>query len=136
MVDGHGAAMPQSPSNRIDTICDQFEIAWNETKPPDIADYLDLGDSVPESRRDLLCRLVAIDLEQRWRLVGVRDDAIEPTLDNTANDLPWRSRLSDYVDRYPDLGPIEDLPAWLVCHEYRVRHLWGDRPDQDEYLRL
>src|SRR5262249_35365315 len=42
-------------------------------------------------------------------------------------------RLEDYVARFPELGPLDRLPAELIAEEYRARHFWGDRPGYEEY---
>src|SRR5207245_9504793 len=49
----------------------------------------------------------------------------------------WRHRqsrcLEYYVERYKELGTLHDLPAQLICDEYRIRHLYGDKPPMDVY---
>ncbi len=51
---------------------------------------------------------------------------------NALVDLPL---LEDYVERFALLGPVGELPDEVIAFEYRVRHLWGDRPGHDNYLR-
>jgi serine/threonine protein kinase len=41
--------------------------------------------------------------------------------------------LEEFVRQYPELGSAEDLPAGLLYEEYRVRRMFGDRPDLNEY---
>jgi serine/threonine protein kinase len=42
-------------------------------------------------------------------------------------------RLEEYLQRYPELGGRDRLPAALIYEEYRFRHLFGDRPDLAVY---
>src|SRR5262249_46932508 len=58
--------------------------------------------------------LIPIDLEIRWQ-------------------RQQRIALEHYLQRYGDLGTTRTLPARLVYDEYRVRHLYGDRPDVGTY---
>jgi serine/threonine protein kinase len=48
--------------------------------------------------------------------------------------LPVRPRLEDYVRRYPELGPLEQVSPAIIGEEYRARQRWGDRPAHDDYL--
>jgi serine/threonine protein kinase len=41
--------------------------------------------------------------------------------------------LDEYLQRYPELGAADRLPAHLIYEEYRVRHRYGDRPALDSY---
>src|SRR5262249_33721912 len=38
-----------------------------------------------------------------------------------------------YLEKYPELGPGSELPAKLVYEEYRIRHLYGDKPNLEKY---
>ena len=49
--------------------------------------------------------------------------------------MPDRPRLEDYAARYPAFGPIDQLPEDLVGDEYRIRRVWNDRPQHEEYVR-
>ncbi len=60
----------------------------------------------------------------------------EETLDVTARpSTVFGPRLEDYVRRFPALGSVEKLPGDVIAFEYRVRHLWGDKPGHNEYLQ-
>jgi serine/threonine protein kinase/tetratricopeptide (TPR) repeat protein len=52
-------------------------------------------------------------------------------------EIQWRrgkvTLLDDYVRRFRELRSPRELPAQLIYEEYRVRHLYGDRPDPDAY---
>jgi serine/threonine protein kinase len=41
--------------------------------------------------------------------------------------------LDEYLQRYPELGSADTLPADLIYEEFRVRHRYGDRPALDLY---
>ena len=96
----------QARSSVIVNICDQFEKAWDGGEPPSINDFLKFGDFDESSRRELLCALVAIDMEKRWQLAQKMANAA--TLDHDHKwQLPLRPRLADYVVAYSELGPTE-----------------------------
>jgi len=123
-----------SPSSRITDICDRFEKAWQHGTPPEIEEHLPVEASEPGLRHRVLCSLVPIDLEKRWRTAADQDTSTESTVDSKAGRIPRRPRLSDYIDRYPDLGVLTELPVDLICHEYYCRRRWGDEPSHEEYL--
>ncbi|MCH7871198.1 MAG: serine/threonine protein kinase [Planctomycetes bacterium] len=77
---------------------------------------------------ELLLELVAVDMEHRWRIgnevTGSDDeDAVGP-----------KPTLADYLASLDRLGPIAELPGWIVAEEYRVRQLWGDQPNLDQFI--
>ena len=124
-------------SGMIDDACSRFEAAWQTGQQPRIEDFLpaETPDISRVTLREILVSLVGIDLEWRWK------KACEPGLQETVakelagNDvLPLRPRLSDYVARYPLLGPVEQLPCDLIVDEYYARRRYGDRPTHAEYL--
>ena len=43
--------------------------------------------------------------------------------------------MEDYVARFPELGPLKELPDELILCEHKVRQQWGDKPDRSEYLQ-
>lgn len=127
----------------IDRICDQFEQAWGSGQQPGLADYLarlpDTADSI--TKRSLLVELVMIDLERRWQdsqSTSDSEDTTAGTMETAADEggpASARPLVEDYLGRYPALGPLDRLPLDLAAYEYRVRHLWGDRPAHEDYLR-
>jgi len=76
-----------------------------------------------------------MDLEWRWKIAS-GDLGEGSAVGGDTSGLPERPRLSDYADRYPQLGRLEKLPIDLIRHEYYVRHRWGHRPTHEEYLKL
>ncbi len=117
-------------SGMIDDICSRFEAAWQTGQQPRIEDFLP-ADRSEATLRDLLVALVGIDIEWRWKIASVsaRQQAVASSLS-----FPPRPRLSDYVARYPLLGPVEQLPTDLIVNEYYARRCCGDRPTHAEYL--
>lgn len=96
-----------------------YEQAWRRLGTPAIEDFLGDPFDVPSPRRtQLLVELIAVDLEFR---------DIEP-------DVPGLARLAAYLGRFPDLGPIDGLPADLITEEYRARRWRGDRPPHADFL--
>ena len=120
-------------SGLIDDACSRFRAAWQTGQPPRIEDFLptESPDMNGGMLRDILVNLVGIDLEWRWKTAGVADQ--QQTVGSSLSLTP-RPRLSDYVARYPLLGPIEQVPCDLICNEYRARRRYGDRPTHAEYL--
>lgn len=104
-----------------------FEQEWRRGRVPAIAEFLPPSHVASATRRrELLFELVSVDLEYRWQLEFVRPD--------TGGALRRRPTLADYTRDVPELGTVGDLPAWLVAEEYRVRRVWGDRPDHERFL--
>lgn len=128
---------------------DEFDAAWKKAFQtlgpiPSIDDYwsrfqqLDRSSGIPSP----LIELVMADLEYRWRVAESDQAADQRTLRRARQgstvrtaSLPMRPLLEDYVDRYPEFGPLQALPDEVVGEEYRARRRWGDRPDHAEYLR-
>jgi serine/threonine protein kinase len=101
---------------QLQSLADRFEQAWKAAAKPD--DGPDLNSFLPPPGE--LLRLVALheliktDLEIRWR----RGQAIG---------------LERYVEKHAELGSAHDLPAHLLYEEYRVRQLYGDKPQVASY---
>ena len=91
---------------------DRFENAWQKSATVDLAQFL------PPPGHPLrlvtLQELIKTDLEIRWRRGQVLG-------------------LEYYLEKYPELGPPQDLPPQLIFEEYRIRHLHGDKPDLQHY---
>lgn len=126
----------------LDRILEEFETAWRDPQPPDIGDFLtrqaDLG--TVQDRRQLLTELVMVDLWHRWRQkalapVTAGRGSASSHVDNAPAQIPAAPRIEDYLERYPELGPLDQLPLPLISEEYRARHCWADRPSHLEYYR-
>ncbi len=128
-LDNRSSTQLRSRGEEIECECRQFEaawFAWRGGEPPEIDVYLrNVGnDSDPD--RDLLCKLVGIDMESRWRNAGARNPSVESTLAaKKTGRLPWRPRLADYAAQYPSLGSPDEWSAALLCQEYYVGRLNG-----------
>ena len=92
---------------QLEELCSHLEAAWKKGGAVDLAALLP-PDASP-LRRHALIELIKVDLECRWRKG-------QPVV------------LDYYIDKYSELGRPRDLPARLIFEEYRVRHLWGDKP--------
>src|SRR5262245_32956065 len=103
-----------------------FDQAWQAGQPPSLEQVL-LSNSAGKGRRALLEELVRIDLGWRWR------HAAHGRSSGT-DSLPVRPRLEDYVQRYPELGPLDQLSAELIGEEYWVRRRAGEHASHEEYL--
>jgi len=111
------AAAPLSDSERaiLSVRADQFfEALRREGNVPDFEPFL-TGLPGP-TRVAVLNELVIIDLLHRWER-GER-----PIVEN-------------YIQRYPELGPIDQVPATLIYEEYRCRVKAGQTIDLSEYKR-
>jgi serine/threonine protein kinase len=92
---------------QLQEVADRFEKAWQSASSVDLSAFLPpTGDAL---RPTLLQELIKTELEIRWR-----------------RGLPVT--LEYYVEKFPELGTIESLTADLLYEEYRVRHLYGDKP--------
>jgi serine/threonine-protein kinase len=93
--------------------CRDFQSAWWQGEPPAIERFLP-----PEDHANYLAtleELVNLDLELRYKA--------------TSHAGP---RVENYLARFPRLDQ-PDIVRRLLRHEYRVRHLHGDRATIEEY---
>ena len=97
--------------NRLDELASKLEKSWRKG-PVDLKSIL--PDEADPLRPLALRELVKVDMELRWR----SGEAV---------------KLDDYVRKYGELGPARLLPATLIFEEYRVRQLFGDRPELESY---
>jgi serine/threonine protein kinase/formylglycine-generating enzyme required for sulfatase activity len=95
----------------LEALASQLENAWKKGTA-DLAAFL--PETASPLRKHALIELIKVDLECRWR--RGRTDG-----------------LDYYTDKFPELGRTRDLPAKLIFEEYRVRHLWGDKPSLTQY---
>jgi serine/threonine-protein kinase len=119
---------------------DQFEEAWRSGPAPRLEAYLPPTNHA--MRRHVLEGLIKIDLNYRWSQAARstagridwsaprQDDAAAPSLGSASQQY----RLEDYVQRFPELGRLDQVGLELVQEEYWVRCRWGDRPSHADYL--
>lgn len=110
-------------SDSLELVYEKFESAWIETPYPSLREYLTNSDD--ESRKTLLIELIQIDMERRWR----SREALP-----AGDPLPARPSITDYVNAFPECGSMDDLPIELLAFEFRVRHLWGDCPEVNDFV--
>jgi serine/threonine-protein kinase len=137
MSPSRSAGRPPATPLDLERVLEQFEEAWQSGTPPRIEACLP---STPV--RELLEGLIKIDLNYRWsqarRGTSGRIEWTAPLRDSPQEQPPvsalQRLRLEDYVQHFPNLGPLDQLSLGLIEEEYRVRQRWGDRPAQTDYL--
>jgi serine/threonine protein kinase len=96
-------------------LAERLEALWlNHGGPGDLNNLLPPPGE--RKRMPLLLELIKLDLEIRWR----RNQGVV---------LGW------YVERYEELASLSELPAHLIYAEYRVRNLFGDKPELSSYKR-
>jgi hypothetical protein len=89
-------------------------------------------------------------LEEAWRVSGAGDitSLLSPApadlrlvflmeLIKTELEIRYRHRqplaLEDYLRRFPELGPADNVPVELIFEEYQVRQRYGDQPRLSVY---
>jgi serine/threonine protein kinase/tetratricopeptide (TPR) repeat protein len=97
-------------------IAERFETAWQKAEGG--GETVDPNRFLPPRGNPLrtlaLHTLIKTDLENRWKRGRACD-------------------LEHYLERFPELGPVKDLPAQLIYDEYAVRHRHGDKPTLTAY---
>jgi hypothetical protein len=113
-------------------ILDRYQQAWRDGMRPAIEAFL--SDAAKEAGElDALVELIKADLECRWR----GQQSTYRTQGRHERTQPHGSicpLLEDYVERFPHLGRLSELPVHLIVQEYRVRRRWGDRPTAERYV--
>lgn len=125
----------------IDEVCQKFEAAWQAGNAPRIDDYVARVAASASPSRQLLFELVLIDLEYRWQHAPhttepmPEADVTATVVDQTPAMLPPRPLLEHYASRYPELGPLAELPVDVIADEYHIRAHCGAPPSPDEYYQ-
>jgi hypothetical protein len=104
-----------------------FEREWQEGRVPALGAHLcsAVGDS-PDGRRDFLLELIAVDMEFRWRSAS--------DVDVSHDTIGLKPSLSAYVQAFPELGDVDQLPPWIIAEEYRLLLLWEDQSAQAKLI--
>ncbi len=96
---------------------DALIAAW-DTNPGEGASLSNLiSDVPPQYRRAMICELVKVDLEMRWR-------------DRTAGEP-----LEFYLGRFPEIADPGGVPVDLIYEEYQIRNAAGNRVSRDEIFK-
>ncbi|MGN6546898.1 MAG: serine/threonine-protein kinase [Aureliella sp.] len=111
----------------LEECLDRFDEAWHAGGPPSLVEAVAAGGAAP----DLVVELIKIDLEHRWRRARSQM-SIHGEADAEQGGPRWHAVLEDYVELLPQ-SLSGELPLELIAEEYRVRHLWGDRPSIDAF---
>jgi hypothetical protein len=100
--------------DRLQEILDRFEKAWSNVDNEDAIDLRAYLPPVEDPLRPVaLSELIKAELEIRWR----RGQEV---------------RIESYLNDFPELQVVGTLPP-LIYEEYRVRHLYGDKPQVTAY---
>lgn len=92
----------------LQELADSLEESWKQGVPTDLARMLPPVGA--PTRGPILHELIKTDLACRWR-------------------HGQATVLDYYLEKFPeDLGTAQTVSAALIYEEYRVRHLYGDRP--------
>jgi serine/threonine protein kinase len=107
--------LDESAWMRLQQLAERLEFLWRESNGE-----VDLAALLPSpadpTRFATLVELIKTDMEIRGR-------------------RNLQVRLDRYVEKYEDLGTVSELSPRLIYEEYRVRHLYGDRPELSTYKR-
>jgi serine/threonine protein kinase/formylglycine-generating enzyme required for sulfatase activity len=106
--------LPTEQWKRLQDMASRFEAAWQHSDTVDLTAFL----PPPEDPlyHAALHELIKTDMESRWRrgqIIGIEA----------------------YLERFPRIGTAADVSAALIYEEYRVRHLYGDKPPLAGYER-
>lgn len=121
---------PPSPAEALESISRLFANAWQAGEAPAIREFAQLiPDSLAiEDRRHALFTLVMIDLEQRWSSKGLSETSRAAASTHgprteapAASTLAARPLVEDYLALFPELGPLESIPAELAELERSLR---------------
>src|SRR4051794_7853861 len=96
-----------SPLEDVAVLAERFGEAWRRSGSTDLAEFLPAADSA--LRKPALHRLIETEMELRYQR---REQVF----------------LEQYLERFPELGHARDLPAPLICAEYRLRLRYGAQP--------
>mgnify|MGYP001806856273 CR=1 FL=1 len=109
--------LPLSDADRalLSARADALYAAYTRNQAPENWDSY-LADVPDRLRLALIRELVTIDLVRRWQ----RGE---------------RPLLEQYLDRFPELGPLDQITPKLITEEYRARLKAGDPRDADQYRR-
>lgn len=115
--------LPDSWPELAAELCRRFRTVWQSGSTPRIEDYLAEvpHQATAQQRRELLIELVILDLERR------PSAAVDNAQSSPATSQ--RPRLEDYIQRFPELGPLGALPDQLIAAEFRARQASRERGD-------
>lgn len=116
--------LPNELQTDFDERLNEYESLWKAGSVPDVRRFI--RDAA--SNAVFLFELIELDLECRWR----RYDPADPPADDAVDEhgFPLFPRLADYA-AVEGVSADGILVPDLVAEEYRVRTLWGDRPDRE-----
>ena len=102
--------------SKVRGLVERFEQAWEEQQ--DSSKGIDLGLFLPAVKDPLrlpsLVELIKTDLACRW-------------------DRGLPTSLETYIEKFPELGPIDKIPPQLIYEEYRIRTRHGSPAPLSQY---
>jgi len=107
---GRGAA--EATVSSVEAIVARFESLWKSGRQPEIGALLPAAGE--PHRRNVLGALIMADLRQRVR-------------------IGHAVRLEEYLERFPELGPVTELPWELIAAEWNARRDAGEDVRAAEY---
>lgn len=125
---------------------DQFDESWNQGDSPELREFVPAEIQGAFAQR-LLCDLVNIDLEYRWRELTNRSTSSHTTGDThevddkdkgkrrEGGEIGSRPCLEDYSQSLAELRAFHPLPLFLIKEEFRIRFETGDNPDTVSYIQ-
>ncbi len=113
----------------LNVIVDEFDRQWRSGNLPEIDCFLEKCQAHQSIRAQLLVELIAVDLEYRWKPIS----ANVTTGASKRTPEPWF--LEKYLEKWPELGSVNQPPFELISEEYRVRKRWGHSPTHDDYRK-
>lgn len=130
----------------LEMLLDDFDQQWRrEEGAPVLEEFLRKAGIPRDEQATVLPELVAIDMEYRWRhaercatgaeateTANLAAAADQDTLQELTRPCP---QLEDYARRWPELLHNGVPPADLIAEEFRIRHRWGDRPDESVFVQ-
>jgi WD40 repeat protein/tRNA A-37 threonylcarbamoyl transferase component Bud32 len=129
---------PEGAISPADRLIDAFRRQWQRGEPPLLVEFIRqsvaAAEIAAEPRRELVLRLIALDLEYRWR-----GALAAPRATGQQTEFPTMSapaRLEDYHDALSSVsdGPVR-WPAELILLELRLRERCGEAVPPAEYLK-
>src|SRR5437867_1195427 len=111
-MSGTAATLGPNDWNKVNDLATEFENALKTSASVNMEQFLPAaGEAL---RPNVLRELVKTELAFRW-------------------EHGRGLLLEQYLEKYPELGAVAELPPDLVYEEYYVRHRFGDRPGLATY---
>jgi WD40 repeat protein/tRNA A-37 threonylcarbamoyl transferase component Bud32 len=134
----HDTVPPEGPRSQIDPLVEAFCQRWHGGEQPNLLQFVEqshvaVAALTADERRQLMLRLISLDLDYRWRGVRAAFDPASDAIEQPTISFP--ARLEDYQAALASVSEGEICwPAELILHELRLRERCGDVIEPAEYL--